>query len=120
MLSIGSCVLVFYCYGKNIGEGLSKSYDASKFVNFKAQKSFMDQHKIHVIQERGLVHRIEYEVSNTIKDNKWEILCEHQAPCVVSIVQEFYAMVRNGTISRYLYEASVFHLIRLSLTIFMG
>ena len=71
--------------------GSSQSFDASKFLSFETQKKFTDQLKIHVIQERGLVQKLQHRVNWTIDANRWEILCEHPDPAVVPIVREFYA-----------------------------
>ena len=51
----------------------------------------MNHLKLKVIQERGLIQTTELEVSRTIRENKWEVLCEHPDPVVVPIVREFYA-----------------------------
>ena len=73
------------------GAGSSQSFDASKFLSYETQKKFTDQLRIHVIQERGLVQKLEHKVNWTIDANRWEILCEHPEPAVVPIVREFYA-----------------------------
>ena len=44
-----------------------------------------------MIQERGLVQTVEFEVNKTIQDNKWELLCEHPDSTVVPMAREFYA-----------------------------
>ena len=67
------------------------SFDASKFVSFETQKKFTDQKKIHVIQERGLVQKLQYKVNWIIDANNWEILCEQPDPAIVPLVREFYA-----------------------------
>ena len=74
----------------------SQSFDASKFLSFETQKKFTNQLKIHVIQGRGLVQKLQHKVNWTIDANRWEILCEHPDPAVVPIVREFYANVRKG------------------------
>ena len=71
--------------------GSSQSFDSSKFLSYETQKKFTDQKRIHVIQERGLVQKLQYKVNWTIDANRWEILCEHPEPAVVPIVREFYA-----------------------------
>ena len=73
------------------GAGSSQSFDASKFLSYEMQKKFTDQLRIHVIQERGLVQKLQHKVNWTIDANRWEILCEHPEPTVVPIVREFYA-----------------------------
>ena len=73
------------------GAGSSQSFDASKFLSYEMQKKFTDQLKIHVIQKRGLVQKLQHKVNWTIDANRWEILCEHPEPAVVPIVREFYA-----------------------------
>ena len=73
------------------GAGSSQSFDASKFLSYETQKKFTDQRRIHVIQERGLVQKLEHKVNWTIDANHWELLCEHPYPTVVPIVREFYA-----------------------------
>ena len=73
------------------GAGSSQSFDASKFLSFETQKKFTDQLKIHVIQERGLVQKLQHRVNWTINANRWKILCEHPEPTIVPIVREFYA-----------------------------
>ena len=73
------------------GAGSSQSFDASKFLNYETQKKFTDQLRIHGIQERGLVQKLQHKVNWTIDANRWEILCEHPEPAVVPIVREFYA-----------------------------
>ena len=75
--------------------GSSQSFDASKFISFETQKKFTDQLKIHVIQERGLVQKLQHRVNWTIDANRWEILCEHPDPVVVPIVREFYVNVKE-------------------------
>ena len=67
--------------------GSSQSFDASKFLSFETQKKFINQLKIHVIQERGLVQKLQHRVNWTIDANRWEILCEHPDPVVVPIVR---------------------------------
>ena len=52
------------------GAGSSQSFDASKFLSFETQKKFTDQLKIHVIQERGLVHKLQHRVNWTIDANR--------------------------------------------------
>ena len=76
--------------GKAIA-GSSQSFDSSKFLSYETQKKYTDQLKIHVIQERGLVQKLQHKVNWTIDANRWEILCEHPDPTVVPIVREFYA-----------------------------
>ena len=71
--------------------GSSHSFNASKFLSYETQKKFMDQLRIHVIQEKGLVQKLQHKVNWTIDANRWEILCEHPDPAVVPIVREFYA-----------------------------
>ena len=71
--------------------GSSQSFDSSKFLSYETQKKYTDQTKIHVIQERGLVQKLQPRVNWTITANQWEILCEHPDPAVVPIVREFYA-----------------------------
>ena len=73
------------------GAGSSQSFDASKFLSYETQKKFTDQLRIHVIQERGLVQKLQHNVNWTIDANRWEILYEHPEPAVVPIVREFYA-----------------------------
>ena len=55
------------------------------------QKRYTSHLKLKPIQERGLVQNLEHEVNTVIKDNKWELLCEHLNPTMVLVVQEFYA-----------------------------
>ena len=69
----------------------SQSFDASKFLSYEMQKKFTDQLRIHVIQERRLVQKLQHNVNWTIDANRWEILCEHPELAVVPIVREFYA-----------------------------
>ena len=71
--------------------GSSQSFDSSKFFSYETQKKFTDQKRIHVIQERGLVQKLQHKVNWTIDANRWEILCEHPELAVVPIVREFYA-----------------------------
>ena len=71
------------------GAGSSQSFDASKFLSYEMQKKFIDQLRIHVIQKRGLVQKLQHKVNWTI--DLWEILCEHPELAVVPIVREFYA-----------------------------
>ena len=71
--------------------GSTQSFDSTKFLSYETQKKYTDQKKIHVIQERGLVQKLQHRVNWTIDANKWEILCEHPDPAVVPIVREFYA-----------------------------
>ena len=71
--------------------GSSQSFDSSKFLSYETQKKFTDQKWIHVIQERGLVQKLQHKVNWTIDANRWEILCEHPEPTVVPIVRAFYA-----------------------------
>ena len=73
------------------GAGSSQSFDSSKFLSYETQKKFTDQRRIHVIQERGLVQKLQHKVNWTIDANRWELLCEHPDPAVVPIVREFYA-----------------------------
>ena len=79
--------------------GSSQSFDSAKFLSYETQKKYTDQKKIytnqkkiHVIQERGLVQKLQHRVNWTIDANKWEILCEHLDPAVVPLVREFYAI----------------------------
>ena len=44
-----------------------------------------------MIQERGLIVTSDKEVKQTIEDNKWNLLCEHPDPAVVSVFRELYA-----------------------------
>ena len=71
--------------------GLSQPFDVSKFINFVALERYTNHLKLKVIQEKGLVQTVEFDINNTIKANKWELLCEHPNPNVVPIVREFYA-----------------------------
>ena len=71
--------------------GSSQSFDSSKFLSYETQKKFTDQRRIHVIQEKGLVQKLQHKVNWTINANRWEILCEHPDQAVVPIVREFYA-----------------------------
>ena len=71
--------------------GSSQSFDSSKFLSCETKKKYTDQTKIHVIQERGLVQKLQPRVNWTITANQWEILCEHPDPTVVHFVREFYA-----------------------------
>ena len=73
------------------GAGSSQSFNSSKFLSYETQKNFIDQRRIYVIQERGLVQKLERKVNWTIDRNRWELLCEHPDPVVVPIVREFYA-----------------------------
>ena len=73
------------------GIGSSQSIDASKLLSYETQKKFTDQLRIHVIQEKGLVQKLQRKVNWTIDANRWEILCEHPEPTIVPIVREFYA-----------------------------
>ena len=73
------------------GAGSSQSFNSSKFLSYETQKKFTNQLRIHVIQERGLVQKLQHTVNQTIDANRWEILCEHLEPAVVPIVREFYA-----------------------------
>ena len=59
------------------GVGSSQSFIASKFLSYETQKKFTDQLRIHVIQERGLVQKLQHKVNWTIDANRWEILYEH-------------------------------------------
>ena len=52
------------------GAGSSQSFDASKFISYETQKKFIDQLRIHVIQERGLVQKLQHRVNWTI-DRKY-------------------------------------------------
>ena len=74
--------------------GSSQSFDSSKFLSYETQKKYTDQKKIHVIQERGLVQKLQPRVNWTITANQWEILYEHPDPAVVPIVR--VPMVRKG------------------------
>ena len=67
------------------GAGSSQSFDSSDFLSYEMQKKFTDQKRIHVIQERGLVQKLQHKVNWTIDANRWEILCEHPEPAVVPI-----------------------------------
>ena len=69
----------------------SQSFDSSKFLSYDTQKKFIDQRRIHVIQERGHVQKLQHKVNWTINANRWEILYEHPDLVVVLIVREFYA-----------------------------
>ena len=60
----------------------SQSFDSSKFLSYETQKKFIDQKRIHVIQERGLVQKLQHKVNWTIDANRWEILCEHPEPAL--------------------------------------
>ena len=73
------------------GARSSQSFDSSKFLSYETQKKFTDQRRIHVIQERGLVQKLQHKVNWTIDANRWEILCEHPDPAGVPIIREFYA-----------------------------
>ena len=73
------------------GAGSSQSFDSCKFFSYETQKKFIDQRRIHVIQERRLVQKLQHKVNWTIDAIRWEILCEHPNPVVVPIVREFYA-----------------------------
>ena len=73
------------------GAGSSQSFDSSKFLSYETQKKFTDQRRIHVIQERGLMQKLQHKVNWTIDAIRWELLCEHLDPVVVPIVREFYA-----------------------------
>ena len=73
------------------GVGASQSFDASKFLNYETQKKFTNQRKLKVIQERGLVQKLERKVNWTIDANHWELLCKHPDLAVVPIIREFYA-----------------------------
>ena len=64
----------------------SQSFDASKFVSFTTQKRYTSQRQLKPIQERGLIQNLDRHVKKTIKDYKWEILCDHLEPAVVLVV----------------------------------
>ena len=51
--------------------GSSQSFDSAKFLSYETQKKYIDQKKIHVIQERGLVQKLQHIVNWTIDANKW-------------------------------------------------
>ena len=69
----------------------SQSFDTSKFVSVVTSNRNTNHLRLTVIQERGLITTSDLEVSKTIKDNKWEVLCKHLDTVVVPIVREFYA-----------------------------
>ena len=77
---------------------LSQSFDASKFFSFATQERYINQRQLKPIQERGLIQNLDRHVKKTIKDYKWEILCDHPEPVVVLMVREFYAngLERDG------------------------
>ena len=69
----------------------SQSYNASKFVSFATQERYTSQRQLKPIQEKRLIQNLEKDVKKTIKDYKWELLCDHSNPAVVLVVREFYA-----------------------------
>ena len=52
------------------GAGSSQSFDASKFLSYETQKKFTNRLRIHVIQERGLVQKLQHKVNWTIDANR--------------------------------------------------
>ena len=100
--------------------GSSQSFDSSKFLSYETQKKFTDQKKIHVIQERGLVQKLQHKVNWTIDANRWEILYEHPDPAVVPIVRDFYANHKERDDLRVLSEGSGLSLIVPQLTTTMA
>ena len=76
---------------KSKAASTSQSFDSSKFVSLATQERYTSHFKLKPIQERGLVQNLEREVKTLIRENKWEILCEHLDPTMVIIVRGFYA-----------------------------
>ena len=69
----------------------SQSYNASKFVSVDTQERYMSYLQIKLIQNKGLIQHLDHNVKKTIKDYKWEVLCDHLDSTVVLVVREFYA-----------------------------
>ena len=55
------------------------------------QERYTNHRQLKPIQMRGLVQNLEKDVKKTIREYKWELLCNHPDLIVVPLVREFYA-----------------------------